>query len=74
VKLLKNVLVLLVIAAACAVVFSIPGSAQAPAAGELQVVTSGTDGVAAAGVACEKVRHARLCFQGSKPTCPVNCF
>jgi hypothetical protein len=73
-KVVKKVLVLLGVAAACAAVFSIPGSAQAPAAGDLQVVASGNDGVAAAGVACEKVRHARLCFQGSKPTCPATCF
>ena len=57
--------------AACAVALALPTAAKVAPATDLQVVMSGDDGIAATGPVCQRVHQARLCFQGTKPTCPA---
>ena len=61
----------LLVLAACAVALALPTTAKVAPATELQVVASGHDGMAATRVVCQRVHQARLCFQGTKPTCPA---
>jgi len=60
--------VAVVAAVACAALAVLPASAQPAPTGDLQIVASGQDGVAAGNAGCTRVTN-RFCVQSTKSNC-----